>query len=80
VLPRRRSVSPAYLIQGQLTGDSAIARTPYTVASNSPKVGSKERARLGARRVNIIYTINRRNLFFFYQYCTLFADPIHLYL
>ena len=41
MLSRRHSVNPAYLIQGQLTGDSAIARTPYTVASNSPKVGSK---------------------------------------
>ena len=28
MLPRRRSGIPAYLIQGQLTGDSAIARTP----------------------------------------------------
>jgi hypothetical protein len=38
--PEGVTVSPAYLIQGQLTGDSAIARTPYTVASNSPKVGT----------------------------------------
>ena len=39
LLPRRRNDNPAYLIQGQLTGDSAIARTPFTVASNGPKVG-----------------------------------------
>jgi hypothetical protein len=30
LLPRRRNDNPAYLIQGQLTGDSAIARTPET--------------------------------------------------
>ena len=40
MLPRRHSGIPAYLIQDQLTGGSAIARTPFTVASNSPKVGS----------------------------------------
>jgi len=31
---------PAYFIQGQLTSGSEISRTPYTVASNSPKVGT----------------------------------------